>query len=61
MPSLEHKVLDFRNVAAKSWKTFSNCVHVLEGQAMKDIILGKGLMLKFVTPTSLKTWKPRLE
>ena len=57
---LEHKVLDFRNVAAKSWKTFSNCVHVLEGQVMKDITLGKGLMLKFVTPTSLKTWKPRL-
>ena len=33
------------------------CVHVLEGQVMKGIILGKGLMLKFFAPKVFKTWK----
>ena len=37
MPSLEQKVLDFRTVAAKSWKTIYNCVHVLEDQVMEEI------------------------
>ena len=42
IPSLEN-MQDFRTVAAKSWKNISKCVHVLEDQVMKDVILGKGL------------------
>ena len=40
-------------------KNISKCVHVLEDQVMKDKILGKGLMLKFFTPKSFKTWKAK--
>ena len=35
------------------------CGHVLEDQVMKDIILGKGQMLKFFAPKSFKTWKAK--
>ena len=37
------------------------CVHVLEDQVMKDIILGKGLMLKFFAPIVSRLGKPSLE
>ena len=33
------------------------CVYVLEDQVMKDIIRGKGLMLKFFAPKGFKTWE----
>ena len=55
-PSLE-KNARFHNCGCQVLKNISKCVHVLEDQVMKDIILGKGLMLKFFTPKSFKTSK----
>jgi hypothetical protein len=56
------KNVTFQNLGSKSWKNvrfqncgcqvlknISKCVHVLEDQVMKDIIRGKGLMLKVFT------------
>ena len=42
MPSLEQK----RCKISDHWTRRYTCVHVLEDQVMKDIIIGKGLMLK---------------
>ena len=49
----------FRNCGCQVLTIILTCVHVLEDQVMKDIILGKGLMLKFFTPKSFKTWKAK--
>ena len=49
----------FHNCGCQIFKRIVKCVHVLEDQVMKDIILGKGLMFQFFTPKSLKTWKAK--
>jgi hypothetical protein len=49
----------FQNCGCQVFKNISKWVHVLEDQVMKDIIHGKGLMLKFFTPKSFKTWKAK--
>ena len=55
------KVYDFisHNCVCQVLTNISKCVHVLEDQVMKDIILGKGLILKLFTPKSFKTWKAK--
>ena len=58
MPSLEKNVW-FHNCVCRVLTNISKCVHVLEDQVMKDIIRGKGLMLKLFTPKSFKTWKAK--
>ena len=37
----------------------SNCIHVLEDQVMKEISLGKGLILKIFNPKGVKTWEAK--
>ena len=53
------KSVRFQNCGCQVLKNISKWVHVLEDQVMKDIIHGKGLMLKFFTPKSFKTWKAK--
>ena len=53
------KSVRFQNCGCQILKNIVKCVHVLEDQVMKDIILGKGLMLKFFAPKSFKTWKAK--
>ena len=53
------KSVRFHNCGCQVFKNISKWVHVLEDQVMKDIIHGKGLMLKFFTPKSFKTWKAK--
>ena len=43
------KNVRFQNCGCQVLKNISKCVHVLEDQVMKDIIRGKGLMLKVFT------------
>ena len=59
LPSLKKNVR-FQNCGGCQVLTIMfTCVHVLEGQVMKGIILGKGLMLKFFAPKGFKTWKAK--
>ena len=59
LPSLK-KNARFQNCGGCQVLTIMfTCVHVLEGQVMKGIILGKGLMLKFFAPKGFKTWKAK--
>ena len=59
LPSLKKNVR-FQNCGCCQVLTIMfTCVHVLEGQVMKGIILGKGLMLKFFAPKGFKTWKAK--
>ena len=59
LPSLKRNVR-FQNCGGCQVLTIMfTCVHVLEGQVMKDIILAKGLMLKFFAPKGFKTWKAK--
>ena len=55
MPSLEQK----RCKISDRWTRSFTCVHVLEDQVMKDIILGIDLMLNLFTPKSFKTWEAK--
>ena len=57
--SMSWKSVRFHNCGCQVFKNISKWVHVLEDQVMKDIIHGKGLMLKFFTPKSFKTWKAK--
>ena len=55
------KVHDFisHNCVCQVLTNISKYVHVLEDQVMKDIIRGRGLMLKLFTPNSFQTWKAK--
>jgi hypothetical protein len=57
MPSLQTKGVRFQTCGCQVLTIMFTCVHVLGDQIMKDIIRGKGLMLKFFAPKGFKTWE----
>jgi len=57
MPSLQTKGVRFQTCGCQVLTIMFTCVYVLEDQVMKDIIRGKGLMLKFFAPKGFKTWE----
>ena len=52
-------IVRFQTCGCQVLTNMFTCVHFLEDQVMKDIILGTGLMLKLFTLKSFKTWKAK--